>query len=56
MPDNAERKYDVELRHCIYKDCDGEVIEQMYDETLNWITIDFKCAKCGREYTMKIEL
>lgn len=50
------RKFDVELRQCIYKDCGGELFELMYDESNNWITIVYKCAKCGRDFTVKIEL
>ncbi len=50
------RTFDVELCRCIYKDCGGELFELMYDESNNWITIVYKCAKCGRDFTVKIEL
>ena len=55
-PSNDERKYDVELCRCIHKDCGGEVYELAYDESVNWITAVYKCAKCGRDFTVKIEV
>ena len=55
-PTNDDRKYDVELCRCIHKDCGGEVYELAYDESVNWITVVYKCAKCGRDFTMKIEV
>ncbi|MDP4219808.1 MAG: hypothetical protein Q8896_05170 [Bacteroidota bacterium] len=50
------RKYDVELCRCIHKDCGGEVYELAYDESVNWITAVYKCGKCGRDFTVKIEV
>jgi hypothetical protein len=55
MPQN-ERKYDVELKHCITPGCAGELIETMYDETLNWVTAAYKCPICGRDFTVKVEV
>ncbi len=54
--DTNDRKYDVELAKCIYPDCGGELYELMYDESNNWITVVYKCASCGRDFTVKIEL
>ncbi len=51
-----ERRYDVEIEKCIYPECGGELYELMYDESNNWITIVYKCSKCGRDFTVKIEL
>ena len=56
MKDGEERKYDIELTKCIHPECKGELVELMYGETYNWITGVYKCAKCGREFTMKLEL
>jgi hypothetical protein len=53
---NDDRRFDVELTRCIYKDCGGEVYELVYDELNNWITIVYKCSKCGRDFTVKIEV
>jgi hypothetical protein len=55
-PNASDRRYDVDLRQCIYKDCRGELFELMYDETINWITIIYKCAQCARDFTVKIEV
>lgn len=54
--EKTERKYDVELTKCIYKDCGGELYELAYDELNNWITVVYKCSNCGRDFTVKIEL
>jgi len=54
--EHDDRKYDVDISHCIFKDCGGDVYELMYDETINWITVVYKCARCGRDFTVKIEV
>jgi len=53
---DEERKYDVEFTKCIFKECGGEIYELVYDELNNWITVVYKCAKCGRDFTVKIEV
>jgi len=55
-PESKERKFNVEIDHCIYPDCGGELYELLYDESNNWITIVYKCSQCGRDFTVKIEL
>ena len=58
---SQERRFQVDLTRCIYKDCreqhgdQGELFELMYDETINWITIIYKCSRCHRDFTVKIE-
>ena len=54
--EGEERTFDVEFLRCIYKDCKGDVYELMYDETHNWITVVYKCSRCGRDFTVKIEV
>jgi hypothetical protein len=51
-----DRRYDVDISHCIFSGCGGEVYELMYDETINWITVVYKCSRCGRDFTVKIEV
>ena len=48
-------EYEIDLLHCIYKDCKGDVIELEAFTSLTWITVVYRCTQCGREYTMKIE-
>jgi hypothetical protein len=48
-------EYEVELNHCIYKDCRGDLIELEAFASVNWITVVYRCTKCGHEFTMKIE-
>ncbi|MDB5035999.1 MAG: hypothetical protein JWQ98_3240 [Chlorobi bacterium] len=48
-------EYDVELSHCIWKDCKGELVELEAYSSVNWITIVYRCTHCGREFTVKIE-
>jgi hypothetical protein len=50
-----ERQYQVDIQKCIDKKCNGEVYEIEYMERFNWITAVYKCSKCGREFTVKIE-
>jgi transposase-like protein len=54
--ENEERRFDVLIEKCIYPDCSGELYELLYDETNNWITVVYKCSRCGREFTVKIEV
>jgi hypothetical protein len=58
---SENRRFQVEILRCIYKDCreqhgdQGELFELMYDETINWVTIIYKCSRCHRDFTVKIE-
>ena len=54
--EKEERRYDVELAHCIQPECGGELYEVMYDESINWITVIYKCSMCGKDFTVKIEV
>ena len=47
--------YEVELSHCIYADCKGDIVELEAFATLNWVTVVYRCTNCGREFTVKIE-
>lgn len=49
------RRFDVALHRCIDPACGGELIEVEYFEAQNWITAGYRCARCKREFTMKIE-
>ncbi len=50
------RNYRVDVRSCIDPKCTGEVYEVEYYELNNWVTVVFRCGKCGREFTVKVEL
>ena len=51
-----DRKFQIDVRSCIDPECNGEVYEVEYMEQFNWITAVYKCSKCGREFTMKVEV
>ena len=56
-PDDAYpgRKYTLDLKRCFVRACGGELAELSYYERNNWVTVEYKCAKCGREFTIKVE-
>jgi hypothetical protein len=50
-----ERMYRLDLKRCILQSCEGELAEVSYYERNNWVTIEYKCNRCGREFTVKVE-
>jgi len=52
---SGERTYKLDLKRCIVETCGGELAEVSYYERNNWVTVEYKCNKCGREFTVKIE-
>jgi len=50
-----DRAYRVDLKRCIVQSCSGELAEVNYYERNNWVTVEYKCNKCGREFTVKVE-
>jgi len=52
---DSERQYSLDLKHCIRRSCEGELAEMSYYERNNWVTAEYKCTACGREYTVKVE-
>jgi hypothetical protein len=51
-----ERNFRVDIHACIDPTCSGEVHELEYYELNNWVTAVFRCVRCGREFTVKLEL
>jgi len=49
------RTYRLDLKRCFLQSCDGELAEVSYYERNNWVTIEYKCNTCGREFTVKVE-
>jgi hypothetical protein len=49
------RLYRLDLKRCIVRDCGGELAEMSYYERNNWVTIEYTCNRCGREFTVKVE-
>lgn len=47
--------YRLDLKRCVVHSCGGELAEVSYYERNNWVTVEYKCNKCGREFTVKIE-
>lgn len=52
---SGERMYRLELKRCVVLACEGELREVSYYERNNWVTVEYKCNKCGREFTVKVE-
>ena len=48
-------EFEVDLQHCIWKDCKGDLLELHSYAAFNWISAGYRCTHCGREFTMKIE-
>jgi hypothetical protein len=51
----VNRFYRLDLKRCIVQECGGELAELSYYERNNWVTVEYKCNKCGREFTVKVE-
>jgi len=49
------RTYRLDLKRCVVQQCGGELAELSYYERNNWVTVEYKCNTCGREFTVKIE-
>lgn len=54
-PYPIDRTYRLDLKRCVVQSCGGELAELSYYERNNWVTIEYKCNKCGREFTVKVE-
>ncbi len=50
------RTYRLDLKRCMVRTCDGELAEVSYYERNNWVTVEYKCNTCGREFTVKVEI
>jgi len=53
--DSSLGEFELELHRCIWKECKGDLVELHAYSSFNWITADYRCTKCGREFTVKIE-
>jgi len=51
----SNRLYRLDLKGCPVATCGGELAELSYYERNNWVTVEYKCNKCGREFTVKVE-
>ncbi len=49
------RIYRLDLKRCVVQNCGGELAELSYYERNNWVTVEYECDTCGREFTVKIE-
>ena len=50
-----DRIYRLDLKRCVVQSCGGELAELSYYERNNWVTIEYKCNTCSREFTVKVE-
>jgi hypothetical protein len=53
--DSQGRQFTIDMQRCIVNTCDGELTEQSYYERNNWITVEYACTRCGKEFTVKVE-
>jgi len=49
------RTYRIDLKRCVIEACGGKLTEVNYYERNNWVTVEYTCDTCGREFTVKIE-
>lgn len=54
-PDGDLGEFEVDLEHCIWRDCKGDLLELEAFAQFNWITVAYRCTNCGRDFTVKIE-
>lgn len=52
---HPDRAYVLDIRRCIIASCEGELAEMSYYERNNWVTVEYKCAQCSKEFTVKVE-
>jgi hypothetical protein len=52
-PDLGE--FEIDLQHCIWKECKGDLVELESFAQFNWVTAAYRCTSCGRDFTIKIE-
>ncbi|MBI4417296.1 MAG: hypothetical protein HY563_00875 [Ignavibacteriales bacterium] len=50
-----ERTYRLDLKRCPVATCEGELAELSYYERNNWVTVEYKCDTCGKQFTVKVE-
>jgi hypothetical protein len=50
-----DRTFRLDLKRCVVQTCGGEMTEVSYYERNNWVTIEYRCNRCGREFTVKVE-
>lgn len=51
----ADRTFRVDIKRCMVRTCDGELAERSYYERNNWVTVEYSCTRCKREFTIKVE-
>ena len=49
------RAFKLEMKNCFTADCSGTLEELSYYERNNWVTAEYRCTTCGKEFTVKIE-
>ena len=50
------RSYRLHLKRCIVSSCEGELAEIAYYERNNWATVELQCNRCGKKFTVKVEM
>lgn len=51
----AGRTYRLDLKRCPVVACGGELAEMSYYERNNWVTVEYQCDTCGKQFTVKVE-
>ncbi|HVK36973.1 MAG TPA: hypothetical protein VNA88_00450 [Candidatus Kapabacteria bacterium] len=55
MSDPETGEFEIDLQHCIWRECKGDLVELESFAQFNWITAAYRCTSCGRDFTVKIE-
>jgi hypothetical protein len=50
-----ERLFRLDFHRCIVASCERTLVELSYYERNNWVTAEYRCERCGKEFTVKIE-
>lgn len=50
-----DRRYRLDVKACIVRDCEGELAELAYHERNNWLTVELECNRCRRRFVVKVE-
>ncbi len=48
-------EYEIDIEHCIWKDCKGDLVQLEAFARFNWVTVSYHCTRCHRDFTIKIE-
>ena len=54
--ERPERTFSLDMKRCLHRSCNGELVERSYYERNNWVTVEYECSACGTAFTVKVEV